>query len=230
MPLPEPWNRRRLALDATLQVWSGGARVDWTADVRQGRVRWDDEFRLPVAEARAAVILSHAHADQSVLMAWAVTGLAGSAVIAVNEALPAYVPACTEPEAADLAARAAAGCGCAFVLQSAAVNSTLYLAISELRPGPTALVADAHGHCAALLELAMSAAQEPGPQTSRTLASYARGLQQLAALPSWSATDPNLDLLKFSAHLASAAASTGEARHALLVQLGDRLPRPSREA
>ncbi len=230
MPLPEPWNRRRLALEATLQVWSGGARVDWTADLRLGRVVWLDEFGLSVAEAHAAVILSHAQADRSVLMGWAVTGLAGSSVIPVNDALPAYVPNCSTEEAADLAARAAAACGCHFVFEAPAVNATLYLAIGALSPSESALVADAQAHCEALLSLVESIAHSSGPQPARSIASYARGLQQLAALPAWAATDPNLDLLKFSAHLSSSGATTGTARHGLLAQLRERLPRSPRRA
>lgn len=224
MDLPEPWNRRRRALDATLQVWSGGARVDWTADIRLGRVRWSDEFGLVVAEADAAVILSHANTDRSVLMAWAVSGLAGSPVIPVNEALPAYMPACEEADAADLAARAAAGCGCDFLLQTPAANATLYLAIRNLTPTAWAMVADASGHCEALLHLVDLASNTQGQQSGRTIASYARGLQELAASPVWAATDPNLDLLKFAAHLAAAGASTGASRQALLDQLKARIP------
>lgn len=226
MELPEPWNRRRRALDATLQVWSGGARVDWTADLRLGKVRWTDEFGLVVAQAEAAVILSHAHSDRSVLMAWAVSGLAGSSVIPVNDALPAYVPTCEEADAAELAARAGAGCGCDFVLRTEGANATLYLAIRRLTPTPSALVADADAHCAALLQLIDVASETPGQQSARTIASYARGLQELASSSTWAATDPNLDLLKFAAHLAAAGASTGAARLSLLEQLKERIPKP----
>jgi hypothetical protein len=225
MPLPEPWNRRRLALDATLRVWSGGARVDWTADLKAGRIVWIDEFGLVVASARAAVILSHANADQSVLMAWAVSGLAGSSVIPVNEALAPYVPDCSGDDAADIAARAGAACGAEFVLSTPTPNAVLYLAISGLAPAPDVLVADATTHCEGLVRLAEQASAQPGQQGGRTLASYARGLQELAALPLWAATDPNLDLLKFSALLAGAGAASGAARSALVAQLRERLPR-----